>query len=271
MSTPPPPPPPHPHGQQGPYAPGPYGPPQGPYGQPAGPPVPPPYGAPYPPPPYVFAPPPPPKSRVGLALGIVGGVVGLVVVGLVALVLIGVKVESDFPDAEYRLTLPRTLLDGRYELSDDLSASEGDSIEREMDGAWDAKVTDTKVGQYGLGGDDTQGALLVSGMYGRFQNAEGNRDAMLKGVGEADGLEVVGRPKDFRPGGADTTVTCEVVSQTEAGTTLTYPVCAWVDGNTAAVVAEITAANVGQDASAVDLEAAAETTLKIRSETRQPL
>ncbi|MFH8799930.1 hypothetical protein ACH4F6_10100 [Streptomyces sp. NPDC017936] len=278
MSTPPPPQNPYgPQPPQGPHAPHPYGPqgrqpgppppPPGPYGQP---PAPQPYGAPYPPPPHGWAP-PPKKSRVGLVLGIVGGVVGLGVAGLVALVLIGMKVEKDFPDAEYRLTLPKTLLDGRYELGQDLSDSEGESIEKEMEGAWDAKVTDSAVGQYGLNGDETEGALVVSGMYGRFQNTDDNRDAMLKGVGEADGLTVAVQPKDFRPGGADTTVTCEVVSQSEAGATLVYPVCAWVDGNTAAVVAEITAENVGRSASDIDLEAAAETALQIRSETRQPL
>ncbi|MFF5182289.1 hypothetical protein ACFY30_00665 [Streptomyces sp. NPDC000345] len=291
MSTPPPPqnpygppvpPGPHdgpqnPYGQQpaqppqGPYAAGPYGqpgpqPPQ-PYGPPPGQQ---PYGAPYPPPPYGWAP-PPRKSRTGLILGIVGGVVGLAVLGVVGLVLIGVSVENGFPDAEYRLNLPKTLLDGRYELTQDLSDTEGQEIENAMDGAWDAKVTDSAVGEYGRGGDDTQGALLVSGMYGRFQDTDDNRDEMLKGVGEADGLTVVGTPKDFRPDGSDTTVTCEVVTQTEAGTTLTYPVCAWADGNTAAVVAEITEENIAQDASDIDLEAAAETTLKVRSETRAPL
>ncbi|MFJ8945001.1 hypothetical protein ACIRG4_17470 [Streptomyces sp. NPDC102395] len=257
---------PHPYGPQGPL-PGPPPPPPGPYGQP---PAPQPYAAPYPPPPHGWAQ-PPKKSRVGLVLGIVGGVVGLGMAGLVALVLIGMKVENDFPDAEYQLTLPKTLLDGRYKLGQDLSDTEGESIEKEMEGAWDAKVTDSTVGQYSLNGDDTEGMLVVSGMYGRFQNTDDGRDAMLKGVGEADGLKVAVQPKDFRPSGADTTVTCEVVSQSQAGATLVYPVCAWADGNTAAVVAEITAENVGQSASDIDLEVAAETALQIRSETRQPL
>ncbi|CAM5708831.1 hypothetical protein [Streptomyces aurantiogriseus] len=215
--------------------------------------------------------PPPKKRRIGLVLGIVGGVVGVVVAAVVALAVIGAGVESNFPEAEYQLTLPKTLLDGRYELTDDLSDTEGQKIEEEMDGAWDAKVTDSTVGQYALGGDENEGALLVSGMYGRFQNTDEGRDSMLKGVGEADGLTVAVQPKDFRPGGSDVTVTCEVVTQKELGTTLTYPVCAWADGNTAAVVAEITAETVTQSPSDVDLEAAAETTLKVRSETRKAL
>ncbi|MEU2283478.1 DUF3824 domain-containing protein [Streptomyces sp. NPDC013178] len=284
MSTPPPPPGPYgpqnPYGQQGPqppqgpppqhaqgpYAPGPYGP--QPHGQQ-------PYGAPYPPQPYGWGvppmAPPPRKRRIGLVLGIVGGVLGVVVAGVVALAVIGASVESNFPEAEYQLTLPKTLLDGRYELTDDHSDTEGQKIEEEMDGAWDAKVTDSKVGQYALGGDEAEGALVVSGMYGRFQNTDENRDSMLKGVTEVDGLKMAVQPKDFRPSGSDTTVTCEVVTQEELGTTLTYPVCAWADGNTAAVVAEITAETVTQKPSDVDLEAAAETTLKVRSETRKAL
>ncbi|MFC4504053.1 MULTISPECIES: hypothetical protein [Streptomyces] len=273
MSTPPPPPPPNPYGPpppQGPYAPGPYGQqpvPQQPYGTPY------PQPHPYPPQPYGAWPPPPPpkKRRLGLILGIVGGVVGVVVALLVALALIGVGVEKNFPAAEYQLTLPETLVDGRYELADDLSGTEGQKIEDEMDGAWDAKVTDSKVGQYNLGGDATKGLLVISGMYGRFQNTDGNRDSMLKGVGGADGLTVAVPPKDFRPSGSDTTVTCEVVTQKELGTTLTYPVCAWVDGNTAAVVAPITAQAATQEPSDVQLEFYAKLTLQIRSETRKPL
>lgn len=76
---------------------------------------------------------------------------------LVGLAVLGSKAESGFPDADFALTLPRTLLDGRYELTQDLSDTQGQKIEKEMDGAWDAKVTDAKVGQYSLSGDEAQG------------------------------------------------------------------------------------------------------------------
>ncbi|WP_405869389.1 MULTISPECIES: hypothetical protein [unclassified Streptomyces] len=287
MSTPEPPPPPqgpygsqNPYGQQpppqGPYAAGPYGqqPPAQPYGQAPVPPYgqqpAPPYGAPYPQQPYGWGP-PPKKRRVGLILGIVGGVVGVIVAIVVGLAVIGAKVESGFPKAEFALTLPKTLLDGRYELTDDLSDTEGQKIEKEMDGAWDAKVTDSKVGQYSLGGDTTKGQLVISGMYGRFQHTDQGRKGMLKGVGETEGMTVAVQPKDFQPGGSGITVTCEVVTQEQLGTKLTYPVCAWADGNTAAVVAEVTEETITQSPSDVDLEASAKTTLQIRSETRKAI
>ncbi|WP_405670709.1 hypothetical protein [Streptomyces sp. NBC_01530] len=277
MSTPTPPqgpygPPQNPYGwqqpPQGPHAPGPYGqPPAQPYGQA---PVPP-YGQPYPQQPFPQQPygwgPPPKKRRVGLVLGIVGGAVGVIVAVLVGLAVLGSKAESGFPDADFALTLPRTLLDGRYELTQDLSDTQGQKIEKEMDGAWDAKVTDAKVGQYSLSGDEAQGELVVSGMYGRFRHVDKGRDGMLKGVAETDGTTVAVRPKDFRPGGSGITVTCEVVTHKQLNTTLTYPVCAWADDNTAAVVAEVTAKTITQSPSDVDLEAAAKTTLQVRSET----
>lgn len=266
-----PPPPPGPYGQQ-PF-PGPYGqqPPPGPYGQqpqaPQGP-----YAA-YPQQPYGWgAPPmaPPKKRRVGLVLGIVGGVVGVVVVITVALALIGTAAESGFPAAKYRLTLPKTLLDGRFELAQDLSDSQGRKIVDEADGAWDAKVTDGVVGQYSLGGDATKGVLVVSGMYGRFKNTDEARRNMLKGVGEADGVTVAVGPKDFTQSGSPT-VSCEVVTQKKLGATMTYPVCAWTDGNTGAAVAPMILKNATQDPSEVDLALYARMTLQVRSEAMKPI
>ncbi|WP_053754926.1 hypothetical protein [Streptomyces sp. MMG1533] len=274
MSTPPPPqspyqpqPPQNPYGPQPPQ--GPYGAPhpqqpypQQPYGQQS---APPPYGAPYPQQPNGWVPPTPKKTRAGLVLGIVGGVVAVIAVG------IGVKINSGYPASEYALTLPKTLLDDRYRLTEDLSDAEGQEVEDEMDGAWDAKVVDAKVGTYGLDGDETKGAFMVSGMYGRFKNPDDDRDSMLEGAAQAESATLAVSPKDFRPSGSDITVTCEVVTQQRLGTTMTYPVCAWADGNTAAVVAEVTPDAYTQDPSEVDLEAAAETALRIRSEIRKPI
>ena len=265
------PPPGGPYGQQ-PQPGGPYGqqpPPGAPYGQqPYGQPPAPPYGAPYPPQPYGWgAPPPPPKkSRVGLVLGIVGGVVGVIVAILVALAVIGSKVEGGFPEAKFVLSLPKTLVKERYELTQDLTDTEGQKIEDEADGAWDAKVDGSVVGQYSLGGDETKGTLVVSGMYGRFKNTDEARDNMMKGAAGGDGAKLAVKPKDFNPSGSAITVTCEVLTQTQLGTELTVPVCAWTDDNTGASVVEVTAETMTQDPADVDLEAAAATTLGIRSE-----
>ena len=214
--------------------------------------------------------PPPKKGRRGLVLGLVGGVGGVLVAIVVVLVVIAATSESGYPPAEYALTLPKTLLDGRYELADDLSGSEGGKIEDEMDGAWGAKVTEAKVGQYSLGGDNAKGVLVLSGMYGRFKNMERTRTSMLKGAGEADGVTVTAGPEDFTQDGSPT-VSCEVLTQKQSGTTLTYPVCAWADGNTAAVIAPMTAKTVTQDPSEVDLAFYAKVTLQVRSETRKAI
>ncbi|MDW4904639.1 hypothetical protein RB628_04590 [Streptomyces sp. ADMS] len=266
--SPPPPyqgPPPGPYQSPGPHDQSPYGqqPPQFPYGQPYGAPAPAPWGAPMAPPPR--------KSRLGLVLGIVGGVVVLAVAGVAALYWIGTESDSGFPDAEYELTLPQKVLDEKYELAGDLSGSEGQAIEKEADGAWDARDTKAVVGQYSLGGDQAQGTLVISGMYGRFKNTDLARDNMMEGTAGGDGAEVAVKPKDFKPAGSDVTVTCEVLVQTQLGTEITIPVCGWVDGNTGASVAEITADSVTKKPAEVDLAAAAETAVKIRGEIRKPI
>jgi hypothetical protein len=212
--------------------------------------------------------PPPRKSRVGLVLGIVGGVVVLVVGGLVALGVLGAKLESGFPEAKMRLTLPRTLLKGKYELAKDLSDTEGKKIESEADGAWDAKDTHGVVGSYALGGDDTKGTLVVSGMYGRFKNTDTARKNMMKGAAQSDGAKVAVAPKDFDLG---VTITCEVLTQEQLGSKITLPMCAWADGNTGATVAVVDARLLSQNPSDVDLEALARNTFQVRSEAVKPI
>lgn len=270
----------NPHGQQPPQPP--HAPPPGPYGQQppaqgpfAAPPAQPPYGTgPYPqqPPPYGWGP-PPRKTRTGLIIGIVGGVVALAVVGLVLLGMLGEKVvNSGFPEAEFTLSLPKTLKQDTYELTEDLSGTEGRKIEEEADGAWDAKVDGTVVGRYSLGGDETKGTLVVSGMYGRFKNTDLARRNMMKGAAQGAGAEIAVPAKDFHPEGADgLTVTCEVLIQTQTGTELTLPVCGWTDANTGASVAEVTAETVVKDPADIDLEKAAEDALKIRAEMRKAI
>ncbi|MFF3914644.1 hypothetical protein ACFYZB_14325 [Streptomyces sp. NPDC001852] len=273
---------PYPHGPQQP--PNPYGPPPraapGPYGrQPAQ--APGPYGSPYPqqqpypPQPYAQQPYPgwgappmaplPKKRRVGLILGIVGGVVVAVVV---VLAVLGMAVDSGFPEAKNKLTLPRTLLDGRYRLAQDLSDSEGKKIEDEANGAWDAKDLHGVVGTYGADGDTSKGTLVISGMYGRFKNTDAARRNMMKGAAEGDNAKVAVPPKDFDLNGV--TISCEVVTQVQLGTKMTMPMCAWADGNTGATVATVNA-DSSQSPSDIDLQEFAKNTLTIRSEAVKPI
>ncbi|WP_341868963.1 hypothetical protein [Streptomyces diastatochromogenes] len=262
----------YPYGQQPPQAP----PPPGPYGSPY--PQQQPYPQqPYPPQPYPQQPypgwgappmgPPPKKRGVGLALGIVGGVVGLSVLGSVG--GFGALLGTDFPTAEHKLTLPHELVDGKYTLAQDLSDTEGQKVEDEADGAWDAKDVHALVGRYSPGGDDSKGMLLVSSMYGRFKNEDDVRSNMLKGATDADGVTVVEPEKDVTPSGSDVTISCEVLTQKQSTLTLTYPVCAWADGNTAAVIGEVDLAL--KDSADVDLDAAARDTVKVRDEMIKPI
>lgn len=150
--------------------------------------------------------PPPTKSRVALVIGIAGAVFVVVLAILLTLVVIGVKAESGFPEAHFALVLPRTLLDGRYELTKDLSSTAGRKIEKESAGVRDAKITHGVVGQYSLGGDPAKGALVITGFYGRFKHNARTRAEALKGDGEADGATVSVPPRDVtrrgRPSGS---------------------------------------------------------------------
>ncbi|MFI6442125.1 hypothetical protein [Streptomyces sp. NPDC050759] len=259
---------------QGPYAPGPYG-QQQPYGAPPVPPQQQPYGTPYPQQqPYGWGVPPvapPPKGRrVGLILGIVGGVVAVSVGGFA---MYGSKLaDVGFPEAKYRLALPKTLVDNRYELTRDVSDSEGQKLKEQAAGSWDVKLAGVAYGHYSLGGDEAKGDLVVMGLYGRFRDPDWSRDDMMKGGGDGEGADVVVSPKDFHPAGSGgVTITCEVSTRTDSGVKVTLPLCGWVDANTSGAVFEVTNTATTDDPSAVDLDKLAATTLQIRQEMRKPL
>ncbi|WP_202126159.1 hypothetical protein [Actinomadura physcomitrii] len=212
---------------------------------------------------------PPNRRKGGVVLGIIGGSVSVVLVIVILIVLITMRSESGFPDAKFALTLPEALVDGRFQLAQDLSDSEGQRIEDEA-GAEYVKITDSVVGKYDLGGDESRGVLLLSGMYGRFKDTVVPRENMLKGAGEGEGVTVAIGPRVFTQSGSPT-VSCEVLKQDKSGTTLIYPVCAWADENTAAAVAPITSKTASQDPSGPDLRFYAKLTLQVRSEAVKPI
>jgi hypothetical protein len=203
-----------------------------------------------------------------MVVGIVGGVVALAVAGLL---IIGWSVQQNFPEAEYKLELPQTMLNANYELAEDLSDTEGRKIEDEAEGAWDAKDVTAVVARYTLHGDENAGSMSVSGMYGRFQNTDEARDNMMEGAAQATGVTVAVEPQDFHPNGSDVTITCQVLTTVQAGTEVTVPMCAWADDNTGATIADIETETLTQDPDDVDLEKAAETALRVRDELRQPI
>ncbi|MFG2591535.1 hypothetical protein [Streptomyces sp. NPDC048438] len=271
--------------------PGPYGPPppqHGPYGQQ------PPVGAPYPPqqPAYAYPPQGPPgapgpwgggagmppgmpgwqpqqprKTRTGLIVGLVLGVCVLVLgIGFGAFTLIGKGADAVFPEATHEIVVPKTLLDEEFTLSQDLSNTEG----KEIEDAPDPSIRGGKaaIAQYM---SDEGGVLVLSGLYGRLASPASTRGSILKGAAEADGATVIVPPEEFEPDGYGITVECQIVRSTDMGVTADAPMCAWGDGNTAAMIAVIRSDEVAQDATSVDLAKAAEETARVRAEIRKPI
>ncbi|MGW2655413.1 hypothetical protein ACWC1D_17390 [Streptomyces sp. NPDC001478] len=291
MTTPPPPPPQDPYGTpQDPYGPppGPYGPAQpssqpqyNPYAQPGQPgqPAPgqPPYGYGQPGQPWGgpgFVPVPPRRKRTGLVVGIVVG--ALVVAGGIAFgvarVLDSAVEKGDlptvgaFPEAKYRLTVPKTLLDDEYSLVKDSSATDG----REIEDTYDPSIRNAKavVAQYS---SDDGGSLIVSGMWGRIKSPAFTREKILEGAVQNDGMTIAVPARDFRPEGYDVTVSCQVVRSVQGGVTSTLPMCAWGDDNTASFVAVVTPETAVQDPEKVDLDKAALDAARVRAEARRPI
>ncbi|WP_185992910.1 hypothetical protein [Streptomyces sp. 130] len=259
---------------------GPYGAPQGPYGPP--PPQPNPYaqqqpwGAPQGSAPQPWGAPPggprPSSARPGVIAAVVAGallVAGGIVFGVVRL---GdeaghkLPVSSGFPAAEYKLTVPKTLLEGEYTLQEDTSATDGKDIED----TYDPTIRDPRavVTQYA---SKDGGTLIVSGMWGRIKKPELSRDAILEGAAEGEGMTVAVPAREFTPAGYGITVACEVVRSEDGGVTSTLPMCAWGDDNTASFVAVVTEETALQDPDEVDLAEAARQAAQVREEMREPI
>ncbi|GGU53985.1 hypothetical protein GCM10010274_48830 [Streptomyces lavendofoliae] len=280
--------PPGPHGaypgpQPGPYGaqPGPYGAQPGPYpGPQAGPypgpqpgvpqQYPGPYGGPVPGP--YGMPQPPRKKRTGLVVGLVAG--ALVLFGCLGY---GVKMVFDaaggdtpFPAATHKLTVPRKLVDGQYTLAQDMSGTEGKKLLDESYSPF-ARTDGAAVAQYTAEQDGAVKALVVSGYYGQIKRPDTERGSLLRGAGTAQNAKIEIPAKDVTPAGAEVKVECEVLSNTEAGNKVTFPMCAWADGNTAVGVGVVDGATLAREPGDIDLAAAAEVTLKVRAEMRTPI
>ncbi|MGI5398233.1 hypothetical protein ACQEVG_02005 [Streptomyces sp. CA-135486] len=216
------------------------------------------------------APPPPPKNKGPMiALITVASLAGIFAISWFGNNVVGGGSSGTaFPAAEYELTLPATLLDGEYKLSDDQSAKH----QEKLAGTSEANIRDAKaaVGQYLS--TSASGVLIVSGMHGRIKNPDEARTKILGGAGKSDGSTIVVPPKDFTPAGSEVTITCQVLTteQTGGGTN-TLPMCAWADANTNVAVGLTTVRISKQSPEEVDLKSMAEATVKIRAEMRKPL
>ncbi|MGW0750934.1 hypothetical protein [Streptomyces sp. NPDC002587] len=199
------------------------------------------------------------------ALVVLGGV------GAGARSLAGASGTGSFPAAEYKLTVPKTLLDGQYELQADESAEAKEELasERARE-ARGARNSQPVIAHYTSTSAD--GAMLsVTGVYGQFKDAEVSRDGLLAGAAKEEDATTAVAARDVRPSGAAMTVRCQVLVLTDEGVKSTAPMCAWGDANTAAWVAVITPDIIRRTPESVDLESVARTALKVRTEMRRPL
>ncbi|MGW7435302.1 hypothetical protein [Streptomyces sp. NPDC054849] len=217
---------------------------------------------------------PPRKKRTGMVIGIVAG--SLVALGALGF---GVNLLTDagsvtsgagFPEARYRLTVPQTLMTGKYQLAQDLSDTEG---KKALKGSYDSNIRNPKpvVAQYTSDVASGGSALVISGMYGQFKDPEGARKKMLSGAQDAQGASLAVPARDITPTGSDVTLSCQVLTMRNGGVESSLPMCAWADDNTAASVAVLTPETAQQKPGAVDLAKVAETTLTVRTESRQPI
>ncbi|MFD8978894.1 hypothetical protein [Streptomyces sp. NPDC059564] len=177
---------------------------------------------------------------------------------------------SSFPDAEYQLTMPKTLLDGRFELAQDASQTRGKDALR---GTHDSMARNVKpaVGQYTSDSPAGTSILVFSGLYGQFKDPANIRRKMAAGAADGKDTTLVVPPRDVTPAGSGITLTCQVLTSTPEGTKITLPMCVWADQNTGASVGIVTPETSQQDPWSVDLGKMAETALKVREETRRPV
>lgn len=216
------------------------------------------------------APPPPPKNKGPMiALITVASLAGIFAISWFGNNVVGGGSSgTGFPAAEYELTPPETLLDGKYKLSDDQSAKH----QEKLAGTSEANIRDAKavVAQY-LPTSES-GVLAITGMYGRIKDPDEARTRILSGAGTSDGSTIAVPAKDVTPAGSEVTITCQVLTteQTGGGTS-TLPMCAWADANTNALVAMTTLRISKQSPEEIDLTSVAAATVKIRAEMRKPL
>ncbi|MCA6091000.1 hypothetical protein LE181_02275 [Streptomyces sp. SCA3-4] len=168
----------------------------------------------------------------------------------------------------YRLTLPSSLLGGRYTLNEDISREVDQGIVSGAGGRSSADEREIK----GAGAwysaaaapDGTQ-LLLVSGFYGDIVNPASSLASTFAGMNETPGVTVTSPPREVTPPGADQAVTCERYEVVRSGTTRSTAVCGWGDHSTVGTVSAVgSAASAGFDELATQ-------TLAIRNQVRTPL
>ncbi|MET7714711.1 hypothetical protein [Streptomyces sp. NPDC005407] len=206
--------------------------------------------------------PPPRRNRTRKVLAIVAA--GVVLLGGLVLAVIRIGSSDGFPDSEYRLTEPRTLADGEYQLVEGL----GWMVDEGFRLSPDSNFRNPR----GAGGQYTAAdgkALTVTGGWGLIRDPDEARGSMLRGPATADGTTLAVPAMDMTPEGAPVEIICQVLVTTNGDTRATNPMCVWADGNTKASV-ELMLPGLHKPEE-IDLAELAQLTLDIRAEIRQSI
>ncbi|MGI5398850.1 hypothetical protein ACQEVG_05205 [Streptomyces sp. CA-135486] len=213
--------------------------------------------------------PPPRRNRVRRRRWARRKVLAIVAAGVVLLsglvfAVIRIGPSNGFPRSEYRLTEPRTLVNGEYQRVDGL----GWMVDEGFRLSPDSNFRDP----HGAGGQYTATdgkSLTVTGGWGQIRDPDKARGSMLRGPATADGTTIAVPAEDMTPAGAPVKIICQVLVTTDGDTRAPSPMCVWADGNTKVSV-ELTLPGLHKP-EAIDLAELAQLTLDIRAEIRRPM
>lgn len=233
----------------------PYG--QVPYGQP-------PYGqAPYGQPP-MGGPPPPRKNNTAKIIGIIAAcLAGLFILGRGVYEVVGPADTGPAPgETEYRVSLPKSLEDGKLTLAEDMS----DKARRETPGL----TTDDQIymGRYKAASGTEQ--VLYQGI-NSDRTTDASPDKILDGIDKDPRTSVAVPRESITPKGADDDLKCEVATQTSAGQKLAMAVCAWGDAGSSASITDADPRTMLKDPQDIDLKAFAQRVHGLRGEISKPV
>ncbi|WP_231905040.1 MULTISPECIES: hypothetical protein [Streptomycetaceae] len=177
------------------------------------------------------------------------------------------EVAEQGPDPQYKLTVPRTLLDGTYVRARDLS---GPLAEQAGAKGIDMQSRTAAGGEYVTAAGTDRKALLVTGLSGRTADPVHDRDELLSGASNAQATTLSIAAKEFTPADSSERVACEVLSTTRGSQVVSFPICGWGDNGTVATVMQTGSATTGSPDS-VDLQACANLTSRVRAQVRVAL
>jgi len=215
-----------------------------------------------PPPGPGWGPPPPNQNNAGKVIAIIVGC-------LVVLSLVGYVVKQNARNGgtggsapEYELSMPKTLVDGKYKLAKDMSeASRAKNP--------DLRSGDQQyVGIYSAGSAKEQ--ILYSGLNSGNTGGDQSDDKILDGMEDDPQVDVAVPRREIDPGGSDEPLNCEVITKSEGGEDLSVATCAWSDPGSVATVSDNSYKSLLTDPDEIDLEAFADQVNTIRDEVRSP-